>query len=59
MTTEKADTGNVAGNQTANTPDVDGGELRDQGWKGADTGKLPGGQTRNTPGKDESKARKR
>jgi hypothetical protein len=54
MTTEKADTGKVAGNQTPNTPDVNESELRRQGWKGVDTGKLPGSQTPNTPNKRES-----
>jgi hypothetical protein len=55
MTTKKADTGKVRGNQTPNTPNVNESELRDRGWKGVDTGKLPGNQTRNTPDRDESK----
>jgi hypothetical protein len=58
MTTKKADTGKVAGNQTPNTPHVNEGELRDKGWKGVDTGKLPGNQTRNTPNRNESEERR-
>lgn len=59
MTTKKADTGKVKGNQTPDTPDADETELRRQGWKGVDTGALPGNQTRNTPKVNESERRGR
>jgi hypothetical protein len=58
MTTKKAETGKVKGNQTPNTPTVDESDLRDKGWKGVDTGKLPGNQTRNTPGRNESERKR-
>jgi len=54
MTTRKADTGKVKGNQTPNTPNVDETQMRREGWKGVDTGTLPGNQKRNTPGVNES-----
>lgn len=57
MTTRKAETGRVRGNQTPNTPDVDETKLRREGWQGVDTGKLPGNQKPNTPDRDESKRR--
>jgi hypothetical protein len=49
MTTKKAETGKVRGNQTPNTPDINETELRRRGWKGVDTGKIPGNQTPNKP----------
>ena len=49
MTTKKADTGKVPGNQTPNTPDQDETRMRREGWKGVDTGRLPGNQKPNTP----------
>jgi hypothetical protein len=57
MTTKKAETGKVPGNQTPNTPDINESELRRQGWKGVDTGKIPGNQTPNTPKERESDKR--
>jgi hypothetical protein len=57
MTTKKAETGKVRGNQTPNTPDVNESDLRRDGWKGVDTGKIPGNQTPNTPDKRESTKR--
>ena len=57
MTTKKAETGKVRGNQTPNTPDIDETKLRRQGWKTADTGKIPGNQLPNTPNKRESEKR--
>ena len=59
MSTKKADTGKVPGNQTPNTPDINETELRRQGWKGVDTGKIPGNQTRNTPDVNESEQRRK
>jgi len=58
MTTNKADTGKVRGNQTPNTPEVNESDLRDRGWRDVDTGKLPGNQTPNTPRQNESERRK-
>jgi hypothetical protein len=54
MTTKKAETGRVRGNQTPNTPDVDESKLRRENWRGADTGKMAGNQTPNTPNKNET-----
>ena len=54
MTTKKAETGRVRGNQTPNTPDVGESKLRRENWRGADTGKMAGNQTPNTPDKNET-----
>ena len=54
MTTKKADTGKVAGNQTPNTPEFNESDAARAGWKGVDTGKVQGNQKPNTPNKRES-----
>ena len=58
MTTKKAETGKVRGNQTPNTPDIDESEMRRRGWKDVDTGKIPGNQRPNTPDERESDNRR-